>query len=1075
MGLGLDGSDTFKLTGTLDNRGTTLAVGGTNGAWTLAGGRIYQGTVTTAPGSVLATSGGTLDGVQLNGILNQMGGATLFIFNNLTLNGEIDVGGSSGAYLNFGLFGGTTGQSITGTGKIVFGGGYNQLANGASSPLTIGSGITIEGGTGFNSIQGPIDNHGTIDESAAGGSLLIGNLYDNSLHWTNDGIIRVSNNASVVLAGVAWVNNGAIQASGGKQLSLYGNWTNSASGSIAITATTTAELGAPGVNVDPTNYYPFIFSYPWTNLGSINIGPVSTVNLGGVFTASTLATLGLVASDTVNLTGTLDNRGATLAVGGANPSWNLAGGRIYQGTVITAPGSALMSTTYNYSSSSTLDGVQINGTLDITPNTVVVVLNGLTLYGVINLGGTSGAYASTALFFEDSFTNPAAPSLSGTGQVVFGNDYYGDDLANFSSYTLTIGSGITLEGGQMSSVTGPINNLGTIEENTAGGFLQVSYPNFNQLANYDATTETLTGGTWEASNGGNLQLNGAPITTNAATIILTGAGSHLTTDGTTDALAGLTTNAAGGSLTVQGGASVSSSQAVTNLGTLVVGPGGSFSAAGGYTQSSGLTVVDGTLSAPNVALNGGVLKGSGNVQGNVVNAAEIDPGDPLGTLGVTGNYTQTAAGVLNVEIGGTAAGAFDQLAVSGVATPGGTLNVLYVNGFIANPGNTFPILTFGSRSGSSDFATENGLNPVSGQFLIPTYHGGDLTLTAKDSSKATLTSSASPSMFGQAVTFTATVNSNGPGVGAPTGYVDFYDTTTQNDLGLVALSGGKAQLTTTTLPVGSQTITLNYQGDGGFLTSSTNLTLSVIESTWILDATASGALSVSGKASLNVAGVIEVDSKSATAIQASGNATVKASSIQEVGGYSISGKATLNPTPTKGITAFSDPLASVTAPTVTNNQGSVTLSGNQSKTIDPGIYSQIKVSGNAKLTMNPGIYVIAGGGFSVTGNGSVSGSGVMIYNAGSNYNGGSGNTFGGITLSGNGTINLTAPTTGPFAGIVLFQSRDNLKAMSLSGNDTAGLSNGIVYAPGALLTISGNAIIQHVPFVVDELQLSDNG
>ena len=62
------------------------------------------------------------------------------------------------------------------------------------------------------------------------------------------------------------------------------------------------------------------------------------------------------------------------------------------------------------------------------------------------------------------------------------------------------------------------------------------------------------------------------------------------------------------------------------------------------------------------------------------------------------------------------------------------------------------------------------------------------------------------------------------------------------------------------------------------------------------------------------------------------------------------------------------------------------LSGNSSQTINPGIYSQITVSGNAKLTLNPGIYVIAGGGFTVSGNASVTGSGVMIYNAGSTYN-----------------------------------------------------------------------------------------
>jgi hypothetical protein len=75
----------------------------------------------------------------------------------------------------------------------------------------------------------------------------------------------------------------------------------------------------------------------------------------------------------------------------------------------------------------------------------------------------------------------------------------------------------------------------------------------------------------------------------------------------------------------------------------------------------------------------------------------------------------------------------------------------------------------------------------------------------------------------------------------------------------------------------------------------------------------------------------------------------------------------------------------------------------------------------------------------VTGNASISGTGVMIYNAGSNYPG-NGGTFGGITLSGNGTFNLSAPTSGTYAGILIFQSRQNTRALSLSGNAMAGMS-----------------------------------
>jgi hypothetical protein len=1097
-GMGLDNSDTYNLTGTLDNRGATLAVGGTNAVWTLGGGRIYRGTVSIAPGSTMdvigtySTGVSTLDGVQLNGTLavNQGFFYDLNILNGLTLNGEIDMGGHNPYWpytnLNFGLYGDTTAEAVTGTGTIVFGQASLGSLNNRAGTLTIGAGITIECGLS-TTLQGPMDNQGAIMQTVAGGNLSIG-LFFNFIPFindgtittasgstlnvneflTNNGVLQVASGASLSIAVsyyfVPWTNNGTISAGSGTTVNLYSDWTNSASGIITVGPGSTVTLGSE-TTIDPTD--PSAPNYVWTNEGSLRIGSGSRFNLAGVFTAATLASLGLDASDTVTLDGTLDNRGATLAVGGTNPVWALYYGRIYGGTIITAPGTALVAQFV------TLDGVTLDGTLDMTQSySNVNVLNGLTLNGEIDLGGPGGSYNSGTLNFGTTGSS-TTQSLTGTGRIVFGDNYYSDYLDNGSLTPLTIGPGITVAGGQSGYIFGLFNNQGTIEETTAGGVL-ILY-SFGDIANYDPTTGTLTGGTWEASNGGNLQLNGAPITTNAATIILSGAGSHLTTDGTTDGLAGLTTNAAGGSLTVQGGASVSSSKAVTNLGSVVVGPGGSFGAAGGYTQSSGLTVVDGALSAPNVNLNGGALRGAGNVQGNVVNAAEIDPGDSLGRLSVTGNYIQTAAGVLNVEIGGTATGAFDQLAVSGLATLGGTMNVHYVNGFVANPGDSFPVLTFGSRAGTSDFATENGLNPVSGQFLIPTYNSGNLTLTAKDSTATTATSTGSSSPFGRAVTFMATLASTGPGVGAPTGTVDFYDATTQYDLGSVALSGGEAQLTTTALPVGTQTITMKYLDDGGFLTSSASVTVAVIESAWILNASAAGALSVSGPSSLTMPGVIEVESSSATAIQASGSAKVKASAILEVGGYSISGTASLSPTPTKGIAAFSDPLNSLAAPVVNNYQGSVSLNGSQALTINPGIYGQISVSGSAKLTMSPGIYVIAGGGFTVTGSASITGTGVMIYNAGSNYNGGSGSSYGGITLSSRGAVNLLAPTTGPYAGIVFFQSRDNLRAISLGGGGLAGLGNGIVYAPGALLTITGSAQLKHAPFVVNQLQLSGSG
>lgn len=77
------------------------------------------------------------------------------------------------------------------------------------------------------------------------------------------------------------------------------------------------------------------------------------------------------------------------------------------------------------------------------------------------------------------------------------------------------------------------------------------------------------------------------------------------------------------------------------------------------------------------------------------------------------------------------------------------------------------------------------------------------------STTTTLRSSPNPSTSGQAVTLTATVSSGAHG--GATGKVTFKNGITI--LGTSNLSGGKAVLTTTKLPVGTLTITANYDGD----------------------------------------------------------------------------------------------------------------------------------------------------------------------------------------------------------------------------------------------------------------------
>ena len=88
-------------------------------------------------------------------------------------------------------------------------------------------------------------------------------------------------------------------------------------------------------------------------------------------------------------------------------------------------------------------------------------------------------------------------------------------------------------------------------------------------------------------------------------------------------------------------------------------------------------------------------------------------------------------------------------------------------------------------------------------------------------------SSANPSVFGESVTFTATVTANAPGSGIPTGTVTFLDGSTT--LGTGTLNGsGIATFSTSALTVGSHSITVVYGGDTDFTTSTSSALTQVV-------------------------------------------------------------------------------------------------------------------------------------------------------------------------------------------------------------------------------------------------------
>ncbi len=101
----------------------------------------------------------------------------------------------------------------------------------------------------------------------------------------------------------------------------------------------------------------------------------------------------------------------------------------------------------------------------------------------------------------------------------------------------------------------------------------------------------------------------------------------------------------------------------------------------------------------------------------------------------------------------------------------------------------------------------------------------DLTQDVLGESSTALTSSANPSVFGQSVTFTATVSAVAPASGTPTGDVDFFDGNTLLDS--VELQNGVATYSISTLTIATHNITAEYEGDSDFTDSSASLTQTV--------------------------------------------------------------------------------------------------------------------------------------------------------------------------------------------------------------------------------------------------------
>jgi hypothetical protein len=238
----------------------------------------------------------------------------------------------------------------------------------------------------------------------------------------------------------------------------------------------------------------------------------------------------------------------------------------------------------------------------------------------------------------------------------------------------------------------------------------------------------------------------------------------------------------------------------------------------------------------------------------------------------------------------------------------------------------------------------------------------------------------------------------------------------------------------------------------------------------ILDDNNACSFSATGNATLYLTlgngGIYANSSDADNAICGSGNAEVNTDTgVFVVGGYTESGNADFNPPPVTGVSPIPDPLAALAAPTEPGGSCvTYSLSGSNSATIDPGKYCSITVSSNAVLTMNPGEYYIETGNFSISGNASLSATEVLIYVEQGNF-----------TMSGNGNFNVTAPSSGPYQGMMVFMDQANVSTITISGNSVVN-TTGTIYGAMAAMTLSGNGsgTVLNAQAIVNTLAISGN-
>jgi len=213
--------------------------------------------------------------------------------------------------------------------------------------------------------------------------------------------------------------------------------------------------------------------------------------------------------------------------------------------------------------------------------------------------------------------------------------------------------------------------------------------------------------------------------------------------------------------------------------------------------------------------------------------------------------------------------------------------------------------------------------------------------------------------------------------------------------------------------------------------------------------TSGTALQLQGSYDIEASGCgVYVNSNTSDAISVTGNGgIVRASYLDVVGNASLQHQtsptsATMNAAPRN------NPFGGLTGPTAANSwsgcgtqSATTTLTGTVTGPGFTSVNCYTKSVTISNATLGAGLYVFENG-VSISGNVKVSGGTIDIESGSFNQ--------------GNGTLQLTAPTSGAYNGISIMQPASNTNQLQIQFGSSTETLDGMIYAPGAQVYLQDN-------------------